>query len=158
MSESSEDQSKRTYIAHLHSKEWAYQYTVFYKSLADSKEACNHSADLKRSFRRNLKVPLLYRLQLRGGLDPKLFTDVTGTKRVTAAYHTFLSVEKLDEARLEKLAGNATECDIKVRGRPVNQDKLGSIERTVKKQKPHDFNTFFGKSNIHRFRLLNSDK
>ncbi|MET0015019.1 MAG: hypothetical protein ABW088_15310 [Sedimenticola sp.] len=155
MSESSEDRTKRKYINYLHSCEWKYQYSIFYKSIAASKEAVNHAHKLKRNFSRTFKNPLLHRLQLRGGLDPKIFDDGVPGKRVIAAYHSFFSTDKLDREKLEDIAGRVVDGQIKVNYRSLRPEKLARIESAIKNQKPHDLITFFGKSNIQRISLLN---
>jgi len=93
-------------------------------------------------------------------LKPSLFDDEEeiGGKTVTAAYHSFLSTEKLDKAKLERIAENAVGGEVRVISKLLKPYKLSSIETAIKKQKPHDLTKFFGKTNIQRFSLLNKNR
>ena len=155
MSESSEERTKRTYIHYLHACEWKYQYSIFYCSLSDSKEADIHAHKLKRNISRAFEVPLLHRLSLKGGLDSALFSDLDDGHRVMAAWHSFLTTEKLDKAKFQTIAERVVGGEVKLVHKRISPDKLESIKSAITVQKPHNLVRFFGKSNIQRISLLN---
>ncbi|WP_236182279.1 hypothetical protein [Pseudomonas sputi] len=143
MSESSEDKTKRKYLAVLRSYQWSYQHSIFYDDPEQSHALLDHMVKFKQTLRRRCPdQPFLIRVQMlkKGG-------------RPLQAYLTIFTTEKVEDLR--NMANKVFPTVMNVLGKKLSTEKLDQIATAIEKQKPHDLSKLFGKQGVNRWSVLN---
>jgi hypothetical protein len=180
VTESAEDRSKRVFLKHLSSSSWSRQISIFYPDEQSSKQhAIEDSKRLRKMLCREYKQqPWLYRLCLNyrktgvrwvwgesidedtGEIEEisvKEYYEIEDPQHI--AYHSLFTTEDFTRVKFEKfkaLAEKSCDCSVSILRRSVSEDKLEKYGATVKRQKPHNFENYFGgDKKIHRFGLIN---
>lgn len=146
MSESSEEKTKRKYLAVLRGHQWSYQHSVFYDDPEQSHELLEHMVKFKQTLRRRCPdQPFLVRIQtLKKGSAPH------------QAYLTIFTTKKVEGLR--ELANKVFPATMNVLGKRLSVEKHDSIATTIEKQKPQDLSKVFDKAGINRWSVLNKDR
>lgn len=140
--ESSEDKTKRKFVAHLRKPIWKLQYSVFYVDRTES----NRLLEDQKVFRRELKrkfpnQPFLVRVQtLQRGATPQ-------------AYLTLYTTQKADG--LKELAERYFPTEINVPVRELSVEQFEVKAHKILTQKPHDLTKLFGQVRIRRYGIIN---
>ncbi len=149
MSETSEEKTRRRYLALLTGNEWTMQYSVFYANPALSIQLLDDQIAFKQKLRKEYPdQPFLIRIQtkLGNGLGDKTlqaWLSIITTKPVEG-FESFLD-------KTFPVAMNGP-------GRKLNRMKLYTMTTALSKQKPHDLTKIFGDIRIRRWTLLNEPK
>ncbi|MDX9664436.1 hypothetical protein QMK50_05565 [Pseudomonas sp. P5_152] len=143
MSESSEDKTKRRFLAVLKGNSWNYQYSVFYDKPELSVNMLSDMAKFKQRLSRLYPdQPFLIRLQeLRKGIVRQVFLSIITTAKVE---------------NLREIANKMFPTVMNVKSRALTAEKLDQIAASIDKQAPHNLNRFFNKENVHRWSVLNT--
>lgn len=145
MSETSEDKTKRKYLAVLRGYQWSFQHSVFYDDPEQSQGLLDDMASFKQMLRRRCPdQPFLIRVQaLKKG----------------AVHQAFLSI--ITTAKVEDLRGIANKtfpAVMNARGRRLSAERLSQQANVIEEAKPHDLSKLFDKAGINRWSVLNKDK
>lgn len=143
MSESSEEKTKRKYLAVLRGYQWSYQHSVFYDNPEQSHALLDHMVRFKQVLRRRCPdQPFLVRIQtLKKGSAPH------------QAYLTIFTTKKVEDLR--EMANKVFPTIMNVMGKKLSVEKLDQIARAIEKQKPHDLSKVLDKTGINRWSVLN---
>lgn len=143
MSETSEEKTKRKYLAVLRGYRWSYQHSIFYDDPEQSHALLDHMVRFKQVLRRRCPdQPFLVRIQtLKKGSAPH------------QAYLTIFTTKKVDGLR--EMANKVFPAIMNVRGKNLSLEKLDRIAQTIEEQKPHDLSKLFDKAGINRWSVLN---
>jgi len=146
VSETSQDKTKRMYIALLTENQWSYRYSVFYADPSLSNRLLTDMVGFKQSLRRVYpNQPFLIRIQTKvGGLD-----DNTTLQ----AYLTILTTARSEN--LKGVAHDTFSSEVRIQRGKVSAEKLASMASAIDKQKPHNLQKVFGDIRIRRWTLLN---
>ncbi len=144
MSETTEDKTKRRYLAVLKGNDWTYQYSVFYDKPELSVNMLSDMAKFKQRLRRLFpNQPFLIRLQeLRKGRIRQVFLSIITTAKVE---------------NLREIANKMFPATMNVLSKALSAEKLDTIAGAIERQVPHDLNRFFNKDNVPRWSVLNSN-
>ena len=83
MSETSEERSKRQYLAHHRSKQWTYKHTIYYAQPTESSSLLDDMVKFKQLLRRKCPdQPFLIRVQLRNQPTLQAFLILYTTGKV----------------------------------------------------------------------------
>lgn len=143
MSESSEDKSKRKYVALLTGNEWRHQYSVFYDDPTQSVRLLSDMVRFKQSLRRKVAdQPFLIRIQTlnKAGQPLQAYLTMFTTKRVEG---------------LKDVISKLFASPVNVAGRTLQQAKIDSIADAICTQRPQDLSKVFGKTGVNRWSVLN---
>lgn len=145
MSETSEDKTKRKYLAVLRGYQWSYQHSVFYDDPEQSHALLDHMVRFKQVLRRRCPdQPFLVRIQtLKKGSAPH------------QAYLTIFTIMKVEDLR--EMANKVFPATMNVLGKRLSAEKLDQIARAIEKQKPHNLSKLFDKAGINRWSVLNKN-
>lgn len=148
MSETSEDKTKRKYLAMLTDHQWSHRYSVFYADLTMSNRLLTDMVGFKQALRKEYPdQPFLIRIQTKlGGL-----TD----KKTLQAYLTILTTAKSGE--LKEVALGTFSSEVNVSSEKLLPAKLESMASAIDTQKPHDLTKVFGNVRIRRWSVLNAN-
>ncbi|ROL73773.1 hypothetical protein BK634_03335 [Pseudomonas chlororaphis] len=143
MSETSEEKTKRKYLAVFRDYEWSYQHSVFYDDPEESHALLEHMVRFKQVLRRRCPdQPFLVRIQtLKKG------------SATHQAYLTIFTTKKVEDLR--KIANKVFPSIMNVMGKTLSVEKHDQIARAIEKQKPQDLSKVFDKVGINRWTLLN---
>lgn len=148
MSETSEDKTKRKYLAMLTDHQWSHRYSVFYANPKMSNKLLTDMVGFKQALRKQYPdQPFLIRIQT-------TTRGLNGDKTLQA-YLTILTT-----ARSENLKGVASKnfsSEVNVPSEKLLPAKLQSIASAIDTQKPHDLSKVFGDVRIRRWSVLNTD-
>lgn len=149
MSETSEDKTKRKYLATLTNHHWSHQYSVFYDNLALSNHLLADMVGFKQALRKQFPdQPFLIRIQTKVG-------NGRGDKTLQA-YLMILTTARSEG--LKGVADNAFSSEVNVMSdMKLAPEKLESIASAIDKQKPHDLTKVFGDVRIRRWSVLNKE-
>lgn len=144
MSESSEDKTKRKYLAVLKGNSWNYQYSIFYDKPELSVNMLSDMAKFKPRLSRLFpNQPFLIRLQeLRKGRVRQVFLSIITTAKVE---------------NLREIASKMFPAVMNVKSRALSAEKLDTIADAIERQVPHDLNRFFNKEVVPRWSVLNKE-
>ena len=143
MSETSEDKTKRRYLAVLRGYQWSYQHSIFYADPEQSHALLDHMVRFKQTLRRRCPdQPFLIRVQ-----------TLNKWGRPLQAYLTFFTTKKVED--LQEMAEKVFPANMNVRGRTLSVEKHGTIARAIEKQKPQDLSKVFDKVGMNRWSVLN---
>ena len=142
MSETSEDKTKRKFVAHLRKPIWTIQYSVFYVNPAESYKLLEDQKRFRREMKRKFpEQPFLVRVQ----------THRKG--KTHQAYLTFYTTQKSDG--VEELAKRYFSSEVKVVSQPLTVEGCESKAGTILKQGLHDLEKVFGQVRIRRHDVIN---
>lgn len=146
MSETSEEKTKRKYLAVFRTYQWSYQHSIFYNDSEQSHALLDDMVRFKQVLRRACPdQPFLVRIQtLKKGSAP------------LRAFLTFFTTKKVED--LPEMAHKVFPAIVNVRGRRLSIEKLDQIARAIEKQKPQDLSKMFDKAGINRWSVLNKQK
>ena len=148
MSETSEDKTKRKYLAMLTDHQWSHRYSVFYDDLALSNHLLTDMVGFKQALRKQYPdQPFLIRIQVKVG-------NGRGDKTLQA-YLMILTTARSEG--LKEVADNAFSSEVNVMSDKLAPAKLESIASAIDTQKPHDLTKVFGNVRIRRWSVLNKD-
>lgn len=149
MSETSEEKTRRRYLALLTGNEWTYQYSVFYADPALSIQLLDEQIAFKQKLRMQYSdQPFLIRIQTKLG-------NGLGDKTLQA----WLSVITTKPAQgFESILDATFSTPMNGPGRKLTRMKLYTAANAISKQKPHDLKKLFGNIQIRRWTLLNKPK
>ncbi len=143
MSETSEEKTKRRYLAVFRTYQWSYQHSIFYDDPEQSHTLLNDMVKFKQVLRRRCPdQPFLVRIQA-----------LKSRSRPHQAYLTIFTTKKVDDLR--EVANKVFPTIMNVMGKKLSVEKLDQIARAIDKQKPHDLSKLFDKVGINRWTLLN---
>lgn len=146
VSESSEEKTKRRYLAVLKDYQWNYQHSVFYDDPEESHALLDYMVSFKQVLRRKCPdQPFLVRIQtLKRGATPH------------QAYLTIFTTKKVEGLR--DIANKSFPTAMNVMGRQLSPEKFGRIVRAVESQKPQDLSKVFDRVGVNRWSVLNKTK
>lgn len=146
MSETTEDKTKRKYLALLIGHQWSYRYSVFYADPAMSKNLLTDMVEFKQALRKRYPdQPFLIRIQMKAG-------GLNGDKTLQA-YLTILTTASSEG--LKVVAHDTFSSEVNIQRGKVTSAKLVSMASAIDKQKPHNLTKVFGNVRIRRWTLLN---
>ena len=146
MSETSEERTKRQYLAVHRSEQWTYKHSIFYEHPEDSKALLDHMVKFKQLLRRRCSdQPFLIRIQTR--LLPY---------KPLQAFLILYTTAKVEN--LQEIANKAFPAAMNVWGSKLPYWKLEQTATTIEKYAPHNPNKFFGKPSVKRWSVLNKEK
>lgn len=142
MSETSEEKTKRKYLAVLRGYRWSYQHSIFYDDPEQSHALLDHMVRFKQVLRKRCPdQPFLIRVQaLKKGAVHQAFLSIITTAKV----------EDLTE-----IANKTFTAKMNVVGRRLSAERLSQQASVIEKAKPHDLSKLFAKSGINRWSVLN---
>lgn len=161
MSESTEERTKRKFIAHYNNDYFTTQISIFYLHSLDGTKALLHKPVITQLIRRNHSEQcFLYRLCLTT-TDAKNLDDLKDTQpphsKILMCYHTLFTNEKINEKKLKRTLEKHLKCSIKIKQQYISELKKMKYVSAVKKGEPHDLKGYFNTSaNIHRITTINS--
>lgn len=143
MSETSEEKTKRRYLAVFRTYQWSYQHSVFYDDPEQSHALLDDMVKFKQVLRRRCPdQPFLVRIQA-----------LKSRSRPHQAYLTIFTTKKVEGLR--ELANKVFPATMNVLGKTLSVEKHDSISRAIEKQKPQDLSKVFDKAGINRWSVLN---
>ncbi|WP_448123656.1 hypothetical protein [Pseudomonas veronii] len=144
MSETSEEKTKRRYLAVLRGYQWSYQHSVFYDDPEQSLGLLHDMAPFKQMLRRRRPdQPFLIRVQaLKKGAVHQAFLSIITTAKVED---------------LRTIANKTFPATMNVVGRRLSVERLSQQARVIEEAKPHDLSKLFDKVGINRWSILNKD-
>lgn len=152
MTETSDSKSKRSYLKLLNDYEWNYQHSLFYEDIQDSKALLDDMVRFKQLLRRKCpSQPFLIRIQLHNRK-----TDFNPDGGVQAFLVILTTINA--HAGIAEAADNAMQAPYNVLSKKLTIEKTDKMASTIKSQKPHNLERFFGKFKVNRFSLLNRKK
>lgn len=137
MSESSIDKTKRKFCAAFNSYNIRYQYSFFFTEGISPDDFLVQLKKFKITIRRKYNTPILVKLNL-------------SFKRELHAYITLYTEIELDDFK-EYIESRFTG---KSKSRKLTEEKKTTTLASIKKQKPHNLNKYFGKNKINRYAVL----
>lgn len=142
MSETSEEKTKRKYLAVLRGYQWSYQHSIFYDDPEQSLGLLEDMASFKQMLRRRCPdQPFLIRVQaLKKGAVHQAFLSIITTAKV---------------GDLRGIANKTFPASMNVVGRRLSDERLSQQARVIEKAKPHNLSKLFDKSGINRWSVLN---
>lgn len=148
MSETSEDKTKRNYIALLTKNQWCHQHTLFYVYPEESVNLLTDKVAFQQVLRKQYPdQPFLIRIQTKVG-------DSDG-ENVLQAYLTILTTVRA--SGLTQVVDQSFRSEMRVRSRTLSDAKVQSMAGSIDKQKPHNLKKVFGDVRIRRWTLLNKE-
>lgn len=148
MSETSQDKTKRKYIALLKENQWSYQHSVFYDDLKLSNQLLTDKERFLQTLRKQFPdQPFLVRIQTKMG-------NGRGEKGLQA-YLMILTTNRSDG--FKEIADKSFASKMNVRSKPLVGLKPFTIADAINNQKPHDLTRVFGDVRIKRWTLLNKE-
>jgi hypothetical protein len=142
MSETSEDKTKRKFVAHLRKPIWTIQYSVFYVNPAESYRLLEDQKRFRRELKRKFPdQPFLVRVQ----------THRKG--KIHQAYLTLFTTQKVDG--IEELAKRYFPLEVNVANQPLTVEECESKANTILTQNLHDLTKLFGTVRIRRHDVIN---
>ncbi|MNJ41418.1 hypothetical protein D3C77_363420 [compost metagenome] len=143
MSETTEDKTKRKYLAVFKGNPWSNQYSVFYADPTMSNSLLDDMVAFKQRLRRVYPdQPFLIRIQLKSGSGWPLH-----------AYLTMFTTKPVDG--LQDLVSQLFTTPMKVLSRRLNEGKMVTIANAIDKQRPQNLSKFFAKAGVNRWTVLN---
>ncbi|MNE02871.1 hypothetical protein D3C76_709450 [compost metagenome] len=143
MSETTEEKTKRKYLAAFRGTAWSHQYSVFYADPTLSHTLLDDMVTFKQRLRRAYPdQPFLIRVQLK-----------SGSGRPLQAFLNMFTTKPADG--LQSVAGNLFVSPVNVLSRKLSDKKLLTIAGAIERQRPQDLSKFFGKTGINRWSVLN---
>lgn len=142
MSETSEEKTKRKYLAVLRGYQWSYQHSVFYNDAEQSHALLDDMVRFKQVLRRRCPdQPFLIRVQaLKKGAVHQAFLSIITTAKVED---------------IEGIANKTFPSVMNVRGRLLSAERLSQQGHVIEEAKPHDLSKLFDKAGINRWSVLN---
>lgn len=148
MSETTEDKTKRKYIALLKGNQWSHQYSVFYDNLTLSNQLLTDKQRFLQSLRKQFPgQPFLVRIQTKMG-------NGRGEKGLQA-YLMILTTTRSDG--FKEIVDKSFASKMNVISKPLVGLKPFTIADAINNQKPHDLTRVFGDVRIKRWTLLNKE-
>lgn len=146
MSETSEDKTKRRYLALLKGHQWSHQYSVFYDDLMLSNQLLTDKGPFLQTLRKHYPgQPFLVRIQTKMG-------NGRGDKELQA-YLMILTTARSDG--FKEIVDKTFTSVMNVISKPLVGLKPFTIADAINNQKPHDLTKVFGDVRIKRWTLLN---
>ncbi|WP_085724684.1 hypothetical protein [Pseudomonas sp. R37(2017)] len=146
MSETSEDKTKRRYLALLTGHHWSHQYSVFYDDLKLSNQLLTDKEPFLQSLRKRYPgQPFLVRIQTKNG-------NGKGDKGLQA-YLMILTTAQ--SGGLKQIVDESFTADMNVKSKRLEGLKPYTIASAIENQRPHDLTKVFGDIRIRRWSLLN---
>jgi hypothetical protein len=146
MSETTDDKTKRKYLALLTENQWSHRYSVFYADPAMSKNLLTDMVEFKQALRKRYPdQPFLIRIQMKAG-------GLNGDKTLQA-YLTILTTASSEG--LKVVAHDTFSSEVRIPRGKVSTAKLASMASAIYKQRPHDLSKVFGDVRVRRWTLLN---
>lgn len=148
MSETTEDKTKRKYLALLTENQWSHRYSVYYADPVMSKSLLADMVEFKQVLRKQYpNQPFLIRIQIKAG-------GLNGDKTLQA-YLTILTTASSEG--LKVVAHDTFSSEVNIQRGKVTSTKLESIASAIDKQKPHDLSKVFGDVRVRRYSVLNKE-
>lgn len=146
MSETSEEKTKRKYLAVFRTYQWSYQHSIFYDDPEQSHALLDDMVRFKPILRRRCPdQPFLIRIQtLKKGSAPH------------QAYLTIFTTKKVEDLR--GMANKVFPTTMNVLGKTLSVEKHDQIARAIEKQKPQDLSKVFGVVGSNRWTILNKQE
>lgn len=142
MSETSEDKTKRKFVAHLRKPIWTIQYSVFYKDPAESYKLLEDQKRFRRELKRKFPdQPFLVRVQ----------THRKG--KIHQAYLTLYTTQKADG--IEELAKRYFSSEVNVADQSLTLEECEGKAHTILRQQLHDLTKVLGQVRIRRHDIIN---
>lgn len=143
MSETTEDKTKRKYLAVFKGNPWSNQYSVFYADPTMSNSLLDDMVAFKQRLRRVYPdQPFLIRVQLK-----------SGSGRPLQAFLNMFTSKPADG--LQHVVSELFTTPMNVLSRRLNEGKLVTIANAIEKQRPQNLSKFFGKEGVNRWSVLN---
>lgn len=148
MSETTEDKTKRKYLALLTENQWSHRYSVYYADPVMSKSLLADMVEFKQVLRKQYpNQPFLIRIQIKAG-------GLNGDKTLQA-YLTILTTASSEG--LKVVAHDTFSSEVNIQRGKVTSTKLESMASAIDKQKPHDLSKVFGDVRVRRYSVLNKE-
>jgi hypothetical protein len=145
MSETSEDKTKRKYLALLNGNKWSHQYSVFYDDLTLSNRLLTDKEAFLQTLRKQFPgQPFLVRIQTKMG-------NGRGDKGLQA----YLMILTTAQSDVQEVADKSFTSVMNVKSKKLVGLKPFTIASAIDKQRPHDLQKVFGDVRIKRYSVLN---